>query len=36
MGNLIKIEIKSGVQVIDSRLISKGLDIKHQNLFFVI
>ena len=32
MENLIKVELKDGIQVIDSRLVAKGLNIKHKNL----
>lgn len=36
MEHLIKLELKDGIQVIDSRLIAKGLDIKHKNLMETI
>jgi phage regulator Rha-like protein len=36
MQNLVNIELKDGIQVIDSRLIAKGLNIKHQNLIETI
>jgi phage regulator Rha-like protein len=36
MEQLIKVEIKDGVQVIDSRLVAKGLNIKPQNLMETI
>lgn len=36
MENIIKVESKNGVQVIDSRLVAKGLNIKHKNLIETI
>jgi len=36
MENLIKVELKDGIQVIDSRLVAKGLNIKHQTLMETI
>lgn len=36
MQNLIQIQLKDGIQVVDSRLVAKGLNIKHQNLIETI
>lgn len=36
MQNLVNIELKDGIQVIDSRLIAKGLIIKHKSLIETI
>jgi phage regulator Rha-like protein len=36
MEQLIKVEIKNGVQVIDSRLVANGLEIQHKNLMETI
>lgn len=36
MENLIKIQHKDGIQVVDSRLVAEGLNIKHQNLLETI
>ena len=32
MEQLIKVQIKDGIQVVDSRLVAEGLNIKHPKL----
>ncbi|GAB4401915.1 MAG: hypothetical protein OHK0053_25230 [Microscillaceae bacterium] len=36
MEPLIKVEIKDGIQVVDSRIIAKGLNIKHKSFMDTI
>ncbi len=36
MENLVKVELKDNIQVVDSHIVSKGLNIKHKNLIETI